>query len=253
MKFGVADYGMNVWYGGLYDIEARLCSLKELGYDGIERVEALSASDAMNKATLYRRCGMDFATCRGPNVQANFEWTCGLGKEYVWLTPGGISRDLELDVFFRRSNAMIEAGKRYGLKVALHNHMMQRIENQDELDHFMAACPDAALLLDTGHLSAAGGDVLGTIRKYHDRICAVHLKDVKLTKGRDENGRAIEWSFCELGAGNDGLDNAAVIRELRKSGYDGWVMIEQDAHLGDPLADLKISIDFMRNAASEKR
>jgi hypothetical protein len=28
MKFGVADYGMNVWYGGLYDIEERLLELK---------------------------------------------------------------------------------------------------------------------------------------------------------------------------------------------------------------------------------
>ena len=28
MKFGVADYGMNVWHGGLYDIEERLKDLK---------------------------------------------------------------------------------------------------------------------------------------------------------------------------------------------------------------------------------
>jgi len=28
MKIGVADYGMNVWYGGLYDIEERLADLK---------------------------------------------------------------------------------------------------------------------------------------------------------------------------------------------------------------------------------
>lgn len=24
MKFGIADYGMNVWYGGCFDMEARL-------------------------------------------------------------------------------------------------------------------------------------------------------------------------------------------------------------------------------------
>ena len=48
MKFGVADYGMNVWYGGCYDIEKRLLDLKALGFDGIERVEAIDAADALN-------------------------------------------------------------------------------------------------------------------------------------------------------------------------------------------------------------
>lgn len=43
MKIGVADYGLNVWYGGLYDIEERLMALKALGLHGTERLEAISA------------------------------------------------------------------------------------------------------------------------------------------------------------------------------------------------------------------
>ena len=30
-KIGVADYGMNVWYGGNLNLECRLCLLKECG------------------------------------------------------------------------------------------------------------------------------------------------------------------------------------------------------------------------------
>ena len=70
MKFGVADYGLNVWYGGLYDLESRLQNLRELGFEGIERLEANGSGDALSKAALCRRCGMDFATCRGPDLAA---------------------------------------------------------------------------------------------------------------------------------------------------------------------------------------
>lgn len=65
MKFGVADYGLNVWHGGLYDLESRLQNLRELGFEGIKRLEANGSGDALGKAALCRRCGMDFATCRG--------------------------------------------------------------------------------------------------------------------------------------------------------------------------------------------
>lgn len=48
MKSGVADYGLNVWYGGLYDLESRPRNLRELGFEesrGLKRTvpETLSA------------------------------------------------------------------------------------------------------------------------------------------------------------------------------------------------------------------
>jgi len=67
MKFGIADYGMNVWDGGCFDIEERLIGLKKIGYDGTERLTAASASDALERAARYRRLGADFATCLGPD------------------------------------------------------------------------------------------------------------------------------------------------------------------------------------------
>ena len=50
MKFGVADWGLNVWDGGCYDFETRLEELREIGYNGTERLECIDAADAMNKA-----------------------------------------------------------------------------------------------------------------------------------------------------------------------------------------------------------
>ena len=209
MKFGVADYGMFLWDGGLYDIEERLLDLKKLGYNGTERLEAVSPSDALYKAALYRKLGMDFSTCRGPSVQVTTEWTAALGKNYVWLTPGDCSRTVDFKEFCRRSNAMIKACAKWGVTASIHNHMHQRVENQQELEDFLKACPDAGIVFDTGHLSMAGGNPVEIVKKYHKRISVMHLKDVFLTGGTRPDGIK-EYRFCELGAGNNGFSNTKV-------------------------------------------
>jgi len=245
MKIGVADYGMNVWYGGLYDTEGRLEDLKRIGYDGLERLEAASPSDALLRAAMFKRLGMDFATCRGPSIEANIKWTAGLGKSYIWAQ----SSAKDFGVFCRQVNDLAKAAARYGVKVGLHNHLGSVVESQEQLESFMKACPDVGLIFDTGHLAAADGDCLGVVKKFHKRLVALHLKDwfvTDATIGLDkwyERGR-----FCELGAGNIGQDNAAVLKAAVAAGYDGWVHIEHDTHLRDPLADLAVSREYLRKA-----
>lgn len=246
MKFGVADYGMNVWAGDLYNIEERLLGLKEIGYDGTERLEAVSPSDALHKAGLYRKLGMDFSTCRGPSAQVGIEWTAALGKKYVWLALKNNSRTSDLEVFCRQANLMAKSCARWGITAAIHNHLGQRIENQKELEDFLKKCPEIGMILDTGHLDAAGGDPVAIIKKYHRRLCVMHLKDVVIENPGDPAARKVR--FCELGAGATGLDNAKVMATLKDVGYDGWVHIEHDHHRQDPFKDLAISRKFLKQA-----
>ena len=239
MKIGIADYGLTVWDGAIYSIEARLKKLKALGFQGIERIEAVSSSDAMHKALIYRQLGMDFGTCRGPSVQAGIEWTCALGKSYVWLTPGDLSRETPAETFYRRANIMVETCKQYGLQVGLHNHLNQVVESPDELDAFLDRVPEACLLLDTAHLALCGGDPIKFIRKYADRLCAVHFKDAdKTADGHDVK---------PIGMGNLGLDHIEITKELIKAGYDGWVFIEPESTTYDPLEEATIGLDLLRS------
>ena len=247
MKFGVADYGMNVWDGGNYDFETRLEELRKIGYDGTERLECIDAANALSKAATYRRLGMSFATCRGPNPETTLRYSAALGLEYIWLTPGDSARKVDMETFLRRSRRFVEIANRFGVKSALHNHLGTRIENQEELDLFMKECPGASLLLDIGHFHGAGGDILGTIDKYFDRIAAVHFKDVFI---KDEKIGLDAWHerlrFCELGAGNCGEPWDEAAKLLKKRGYDKWVLVEHDTHLRDPLLDLKVSLDALK-------
>jgi len=241
MRFGVADYGMTVWDGGQFDLEHRLTSLKAIGYEGIERLEATSADEAVHKAAIYRKLGMAFGTVRGPTAELSIRWAAALGVEYIWTQV--ISR--EFDPFCRQVNTLVEACRRAGIRVGLHNHLNSPVETQEQVDAFLARCPGCGLILDTAHLAAAGGDAVGTARRYADRLLCVHLKDW-LADNPDQGLRP--GRFCELGAGNIRLDNVAVMQEIVKARYDGWVFIEQDHHQQDPLKELTVCRQYLRDA-----
>jgi len=51
------------------------------------------------------------------------------------------------------------------------------VESQAQLEEFLARCPEAGLILDTAHLAVPKGDPVEIVRRYSDRLVAVHLKD----------------------------------------------------------------------------
>ena len=243
MKFGVADYGMNVWDGGCFDYEERWSRLKEIGYEGMERLMPNSEADAVRRAARMHKLGMDFGTVLAPTPELSIQWTAAFGKQYVWTSVSG----KDFDTFCRQVNVQAEACERWGIHVALHNHMGSLVESQQEVETFLARCPKCRLVLDTAHLAAVDGDPVEIVKKYADRLEVIHLKDwLALDPEADvwhKRGR-----FCELGAGNIGLDNAAVMQVLVEVGFDGWVFVEHDTHLQDPVKDLAISREYLSAA-----
>lgn len=122
-----------------------------------------------------------------------------------------------------------------GLATVFHHHAGSYIETPEEIDRLCAAT-DADLIglcLDTGHYYYGGGNPLDAVRQYRSLIRHLHLKDVRQpvleTVKRDRIGYldAIRRGvFCELGEGV--IDFRSAIDELRKCGFDGWAIFEQD-------------------------
>ena len=121
-----------------------------------------------------------------------------------------------------------------GVRVAYHHHMGAYVETPADVDELMKRTSDAVgLLLDTGHITFAGGDPLALLERYAARVCHVHCKDVrpdvvKLARNRD-------WSFLEAvinGAftvpGDGAVDFASVIGKLKEIGYRGWLVVEAE-------------------------
>ncbi|MBQ9920555.1 MAG: TIM barrel protein [Clostridia bacterium] len=246
-KIGVADWGMYVWYGGYYDYEERVKSIKEIGFDGIERLYPDSAEDALRRAAMLKRIGMDYATCNAANTDLSMKWTAALGKEYIWAEVLGHTPE----AYVRHIKEMTKACKPYGVKVAIHNHLGSRVESQAEVENILNECPDAYLLLDTGHLAVAGGDVCYIAEKYYDRIVAYHLKSWQTSETPDHETWTKRGHFCGLGQGDFFVNNEEVFKMALRKGFDGWIFIEHDTHERDPLIDLKESLDILKKWEKE--
>ncbi len=142
-----------------------------------------------------------------------------------------------------------------GMVLAYHHHMGSMIEDQADIDALMAgSSPEVTLLFDTGHLHFGGADVLGTLRKWGDRIRHVHYKDVRenVTRMiRAENRSFLEGvvagAFTVPGDPEGCLDFAAVTGELAKMDYDGWIVVEaeQDPAKAPPDVYSKIGYDHI--------
>lgn len=240
---GIADYGMNEYYGGLYDYGERLDAIRQIGYEGLERLRPTDAADAMEKAVLLARRGMGFATCEATTLEHSIQWTAALGRKYIWCADMvGIH---DFDGLCQRANAMSEICRRYGIRPAIHNHLGSRVETQEQLERFLARCPDVGIIYDIGHFGAAGGNVKEIFDRYYDRIVAVHLKDWKIDPEK------ATWLgkgyFCALGEGELAAENRYVVEECVRRNFDGWILVEQDSHLREPLLDLAQSRELIRS------
>ena len=76
------------------------------------------------------------------------------------------------------------------------------------------------------------------LRDWNERIEAVHSKDVRLDVLEGVKAERADtltaWRrglFCALGEGD--VDLAGFCRGLEATGYDGWVVVEQDRVLDD--------------------
>jgi inosose dehydratase len=127
-----------------------------------------------------------------------------------------------------------------GLRIAFHHEASSPVETEDEIDRLLAITdPEmVGLCLDTGHLIYGGGDPVAAIPRWADRIWYVHLKDVwpdKLARIRRERIPAPEaWAlsiFAGLGEGCARVPH--IVEALQRSGYGGWLIVEQDVVLDE--------------------
>ncbi|MFW6096995.1 MAG: TIM barrel protein [Chloroflexota bacterium] len=158
--------------------------------------------------------------------------------------PQHMLDDARWQTFARGAERIARAVRREtGLRTVFHHHGAGYVETAQELERLMSLTdPDVlGLCLDTGHLRFGGGDPLAAIEQYAPRIWHVHFKDFDPQVA--ERARRDEWDyfeqvrhgvFCELGQGD--VDFPAVVDALKRVGYEGWIVVEQDVlpGLGTP-------------------
>jgi inosose dehydratase len=142
-----------------------------------------------------------------------------------------------------------------GLRVAFHHHCGGFVETPEEISRLLELSDSevVGLCFDTGHYEFGGGRATEGVDLFSDRIIHVHFKDYdpsvaeSVCKENLDYFQAVRAGvFCELGRGR--VDFDGILRRLAGSGYDGWIVVEQDVlpGMGTPLESARRNREFLK-------
>lgn len=145
-----------------------------------------------------------------------------------------------------------------GIKFAYHHHLGTVVENQADMDAFIAATsPNVGFTLDTGHAALGGVKSIDMIERYPERINHVHCKDVRgpvhaeaRRTGKSFLDGVLAGMFTVPGDGS--IDFGAVMKALKGIGYSGWIIIEaeQDPALANPKQYAELGLATLKREAA---
>jgi inosose dehydratase len=159
------------------------------------------------------------------------------------LNAGRITLEMALSraewkIFAEGANSIARAVRdATGLRTVFHHHCGGYVETPAEIACFLELT-DAqlvGLVFDTGHYVFGSGncDVVAGLDRFRDRIWYVHLKDCRQDVAQKSKAEGWDYFqslrhgiFCELGQGC--VDFPGVLRWLKDSRYEGYVLVEQD-------------------------
>ena len=121
-----------------------------------------------------------------------------------------------------------------GVPMSYHPHMGTIVETDEEVDLLMANTgPSVGLLVDTGHVTYAGGDPYALVQRHGPRLNHIHCKDIrpdilKQVKADDLSflDAVLEGVFTVPGDGFIDYDRFA--KTLAEVNYEGWVVVEAE-------------------------
>jgi inosose dehydratase len=158
----------------------------------------------------------------------------------------------EWQPFCERLDAVARRLGEQGLTLAYHHHMGTVVQGEDEIDRLMASTHAVGLLLDTGHLTFAGGDPLRVLERHAQRIVHVHCKDIRrerLVQARRDDLSFLDAVLADVFAvpGDGSIDFEPILRALAQKHYAGWLVVEadQDPARAHPLTHARIGHDCL--------
>lgn len=142
-----------------------------------------------------------------------------------------------------------------GLRTVFHHHCAGYVETPAEIDALMARTDPTllGLCLDSGHATYGRGSPLDVLSRYRARTWHVHFKDCDPQVAEQARREQLDYQtalrhglFCEMGRGN--VDFPALLGELRRTNYDGWIVVEQDVlpAMGSPVSSATRNRQYLR-------
>ncbi|MFO1256869.1 MAG: myo-inosose-2 dehydratase [Gammaproteobacteria bacterium] len=123
-----------------------------------------------------------------------------------------------------------------GLRLAVHHHMGTLIQTQGDIEMLVEhTTDDVGLVLDTGHLAYAKGDIQFVLDHLSHRIAHVHCKDVRIEVLQQSLKQNLSFLDAVIAGvftvpGDGPINFKAVIDKLKSINYTGWVVVEAEQY-----------------------
>lgn len=155
---------------------------------------------------------------------------------------GVITADFEPDTAVEAMRTASELAQEYGIRVAIHNHGGAHwLGNAQMLDHvFATTMPAIGLCLDTAWALDAGEDPVDLVKRFGERLYAIHIKDVVFDRAR--NGEDVV-----VGTGN--LDLPKFLAALEQVNFSGSAVIEYELDQENPVPAIGACVRNILEAA----
>jgi sugar phosphate isomerase/epimerase len=152
-----------------------------------------------------------------------------LGAQRLILSGAPVSTADELTLKVEGLHQAGALAKKLGLELAYHNHDKEFSNSAWEFQGLLRRTDPnlVSFLLDAGHAFQGGADVPAFLEVNHRRIVGLHLRDFR-------DGKQVP-----LGAGD--LPLAQVAAVLKKTGWQGWVLAEEEREDGSKPGDRAVA------------
>lgn len=149
-----------------------------------------------------------------------------------------------------------ELAKEKDMAIVYHHHMGTGVQTTEEIERLMENTdPElVSLLYDTGHLVFSGEDPIEIYEKYKDRIKHIHFKDIREDKMKEVKSEKDSFlAGVRKGVftvpGDGMIDFAPIWEEIKKSGYEGWIVVEaeQDPAIANPFEYAVKAREYIRD------
>ncbi len=192
---------------------------------------------------------MNLLKALGSNVMVYCEVSqCIHGEREVPVSKRPVMTEAEWSTLLERIEVVGQYLQSQGMALAYHHHMGTVVESEADVDRLMQGTSDAVgLLLDTGHMTYAGGDPLALAKRYAGRIRHVHCKDIRAEVLKDAKNQNLSFLNSVLNGtftvpGDGSVDYPSIFAVLKECNYSGWLVVEaeQDPAVAHPLTYAKL-------------
>jgi len=168
---------------------------------------------------------------------------CIHGAQDTALSQRPVMQADQWPEFGKKLSAVAQYCQDQGVQLAYHHHMGTVVQSEADIDKLMEHTTDAlGLLLDTGHITYAGGDPVAVQKRHSARINHIHCKDMRRAVLDDSLNRNLSFLDSVLNGvftvpGDGFIDYPTLFKALKTDNYEGWLVVEaeQDPAIANPL------------------